>query len=178
MIIELTNSKQDLGKRDEAYDRYLVKLETKLCKLAADEHTSSPLETTVTLRDYMDRIIRGTNKLVMEDNLPVLSSLGARCAVIAIEYVERAAKRGPLDSTPHELFLVAFIIAFKYVDDFETDSGWWSHVGGVLMKEIAHKELDLCSKLDWNLAISSKCFSSQRRRLSLSGASMLEVDFI
>ena len=170
---------QDFGAREAQYDRFLGKLEARLQSLSSKVAPPSVsartrrINASISLRDYIDRIVRGTNRLTDEEEPNVIDSIGAKCAVIAVEYVERASAKG-LSAEVYKLFLTAFVIAFKYVDDFEADSYWWAHVSGLERKDISAMEFELCSKLDWNLNVSLTCFVTQRRKLALSTATLEE----
>jgi len=166
-----------LGERDEAYERFLTKLEFRIAQLSAD-WTPAALKmssrrrravTLMSMKDYIDRLVRGTNKLLAEDESKVVESTGARCAVMAVEYIERANAKGVCEIDIHQLFLASFVVAVKLTDDLNTtDSHWWSHVGGFNEKEVNAAELLLCSRLNWDLLISPSTFGTQRRKLALS----------
>ena len=162
----------DLGARSLEYDKFLVGIEHRLHVLSAEASPTvsarNRLMTSLCLRDFIDRIIRGTNLLLGEnDETTIMESTSVRCAVIAVEYVERICQKGLTTSNLYKLFLAAFVVAFKISTDNDAGTEWWAHVGGYDSKTVNEMEVQLCCKLDWNLAMPPSCFQNQRRNLEL-----------
>lgn len=170
----------DFGRRDAAYDRFLCKLESRLEALSESINPSLSVRyrtvCTMRLKDFIDRVVRGTYKYAFEDNETLLESTSARCAVMSVEYVERACMKGLPSINLYRLFLAGFMIAFKFMNDAQADAQWWAHVGGFDLKEINAAELQLCCKLDWQMSISPISYSIQLQKLTLANGSFRDIE--
>ena len=88
---------------------------------------------------------------------PGARSSGVACAVIALEYLRRAKlKISPCSI--HRLFVTAFLVALKYLDDFPVSNQFFSQVAGCSIRDLNFMELNFCALLGWNCHISFNLF--------------------
>lgn len=77
--------------------------------------------------------------------------------VIAYIYTLRLTGKVPIAPSSlnfHRLFLIAAMLACKYIDDVYYSNAHWARVGGIPLKELNIIEVEALRKLDWKLYVS------------------------
>ncbi len=106
-------------------------------------NSSSP--PTITLVDFLRRLNKYTQ-------------FSAECLVISIIYIDRYNMSQPDFSlnrlNVHKMLLTSVLLAAKLQDDFYYDNKSFEFAGGVNTLLLHQLELELFSKLDYNLYVS------------------------
>jgi len=119
----------------------------------------------ISLELYVDRLIRQFNRWAEEADGP--SSIGVRCAVMAVGYVKRAnLKLSP--ECVHRCFLGAYLLGIKLIYDYYMSNSYWASVGGVSAKELNQIESAFCACLNWSFAVSPTEHDLEFRNLSIA----------
>jgi hypothetical protein len=117
----------------------------------------------ISFEEYVERLVYCGNLWCREQ--PNFNSQGICCAIIAVEYLERANIRASPKSI-HRLFLAAFLVAIKYLDDFGMSNTFWGKAGGCTLDEINKMEIAFGNLLDWNFFVSTEMFETKKRAYS------------
>jgi len=96
---------------------------------------------------YTQRLMVFTNKYAEEKDGP--RSIGVQCAVLAVEYLERADIKLTPESL-HRCFLSAYLVGIKILYDFYFSNAFWGEVGGLTLKETNAMEIGFCEALKWS----------------------------
>ncbi|KAJ7821165.1 hypothetical protein B0H13DRAFT_2377531 [Mycena leptocephala] len=87
----------------------------------------------------------------------------------ALVFLERLKIKFPAANgcSGHRLFITAFMLASKVLNDESYTNSAWSHLAGIYpLRDINHMEREMCRYLDWNLAVNSRSLSNFRAMLS------------
>jgi hypothetical protein len=110
------------------------------------EQFFNPVAPPITLDDYVKRIIHYTRVAVSPVNIGV-----------ALMYIERIQKRELCDindNTIFRLFLTAFLVAFKRMDDPPVMKNKdYSKIAGVSLRELNEMEIIFVKALDFDLGV-------------------------
>lgn len=115
----------------------------------------------ITIDDYLHRIVKYVNKWGKDTPSP--KSTGVRCALMAIEYLDRNEIRVTPKSV-HHLLLIAVLLSVKNTEDFYISSKFWSDVGGCTIDEVNEMELAFCNMLNWKFEVSRENYMVQESR--------------
>jgi hypothetical protein len=118
-------------------------------------------EPPITFLRYVERLIKLTNKWVEEYDGP--DSLGVRCAILAIDYLERLDVQLTSKSI-HRYFTTAFLIAIKLLYDYFISNSFWAEVSGCPRKQVNLMEVHLCKALNWDFAVQADKHSDSVKR--------------
>ena len=150
-------SKQHVVKAISNYLTTFVEIDAELV------HFEGKQAPTISIEEYIDRLIRYVNNWAGEKDSDDFASTGVSCALMAVEYVDRLNVPFSIRSV-HRLYLCAVLIACKFLDDFKISNRFWAKVGGVEMMDLNRMELEFCKLLDWKFKISREDFESQQMR--------------
>jgi hypothetical protein len=118
---------------------------------------------SISLSEYVDRLIRYVDAWAGES--PSITSVGIRCALMAVEYIDRLEV--PISSRSiHRLMMCAVLVAVKFTEDFAISNRFWAKVGGIDLEEMNRMEFAFCKLLNWKFSISREDFESQRDRFA------------
>jgi len=118
-------------------------------------------EPAIPFAQYVDRLVHYANVWAREK--PSANSQGVRCAVLAVEYMERAQVRISGKSI-HRLFLIAFLIGIKLTDDFGMSNTFWGRAGGCSLEDVNRMEVEFCNLLKWDFGVAPEVYEAQKRR--------------
>jgi len=141
--------------KEEQFEVAVV-IERYLVETFKGKHEPHPLfigsnEAPISFLKYIERLIILTNKWVEEEDGP--HSLGVRCALLAVEYLERVdVKLSSLSY--HRYFMTAFLIGIKLLFDYYMSNSFWAEVSGCPRKQVNQMEIQLCNSLNWNFTVS------------------------
>eukprot|EP00960_Hanusia_phi_P030736 748819-Hanusia_phi.AAC.4 len=80
------------------------------------------------------------------------------CLVVGAIYLERLKKRDEMVALTmynfQRLFLVAVMLASKFLDDTYASNRIWADIGGLTIKELNHLELEFLYRIAFSLSIS------------------------
>jgi hypothetical protein len=106
-------------------------------------------EPPISFGDYVVRLVELTNKWVEEHD--AADSFGIRCALVAVEYLERLSIR--LHSRAiHRYFMICFLLATKLLYDYYFSLSFWAEVSGCPRKSVNAMELLICDALRWRFS--------------------------
>ena len=121
---------------------------------------------TIELGDYVWRLVRYTDAWAGTDGV---GGAGLRCALMAVEYLDRAASNGvylTLNNV-HRLFMVAVLEAAKWSEDVIISNAFFAQVAGIELHELNAIEAVFCSEvLDWKLSVSRDRLREQGSRFA------------
>lgn len=119
---------------------------------------------TIAMGDYVDRLIRYVD--VWAGEIPGgHASTGVRCALMAIELVDRLD--APLSrKSVHRVFMCAVLVCVKASEDFIISNRFWAKVGGCDLEELNRMEMAFCDLLQWKITVSREDFDTQQTRFS------------
>jgi hypothetical protein len=103
--------------------------------------------------NYTQRLMVFTNKYAEEKDGP--RSIGVQCAVLAVEYLERADIKLTPESL-HRCFLSAYLVGIKILYDFYFSNAFWGEVGGLTLKETNAMEIGFCEALKWSFSVEAE----------------------
>jgi len=110
-------------------------------------------EPPISFTNYVHRLIELTNKWVEESD--GRDSFGVRCAVLAVDYLERIDVR--LDSRSiHRYYMAAFLIGIKLLYDYYISNSFWAEVAGCPRKQVNQMESQLCKDLRWDFTVDAE----------------------
>jgi hypothetical protein len=110
-------------------------------------------EPPISFPSYVERLIKLTNKWAEENDGQ--DSFGVRCAVLAVEYLERVDVN--LDSKAiHRYFTSAYLISIKLLFDFYMSNSYWAKVSGLPHEQVNRMEAHICNCLNWDFHIPEK----------------------
>lgn len=118
-------------------------------------------EPAIPFAQYVERLVHYANVWAREK--PNVNSQGVRCAVLAVEYLERANVR-VCGKSIHRLFLIAFLIGIKLTDDFGMSNTFWGRAGGCSLEDVNRMEIEFCNMLKWSFGVPADVFETQKRR--------------
>jgi len=107
---------------------------------------------------YVERLIKFTNKWAEEKDGP--ESIGVRCAVLAVQYLERADVKLTCKAM-HRYFMVAYLLGIKLIFDYYMSNSFWGDVAGCSLKKINEMEMQFCSSLEWRLSVNEESHQVQ-----------------
>jgi len=99
---------------------------------------------------YVERLVKFTNRWAEEKDGP--DSIGVRCAVIAVQYLERADVKLACKAI-HRYFMIAYLLGIKLIFDYYMSNSFWGDVAGCPLKKVNEMEMEFCSSLGWVLSI-------------------------
>mmetsp|Transcript_14070 Transcript_14070/g.48479 ORF Transcript_14070/g.48479 Transcript_14070/m.48479 type:complete len:244 (-) Transcript_14070:40-771(-) len=80
------------------------------------------------------------------------------CLVVGAIYLERLKKRDDMVALTvynfQRLFLVAVMLASKFLDDAYASNRIWAEIGGLMVEELNHLELEFLYRIAFSLSIS------------------------
>ena len=118
----------------------------------------------ITIYLFLERLVAHTNILMKEE--ASLESTGIRCALLSIEYLNRAG--AVLRAANVGRFLsVAFLVAFKYTEDIPVSNGLWAKICGFELTELNTMEIALCQNMDWCIEVAPETFAKLMRQFSV-----------
>ena len=94
---------------------------------------------------------------------------GLRCALMAVEYLDRAANNGVYLtlSNVHRLFMISCLEAAKWSEDVIISNSFFAQVAGIDLYELNVMESVFCAEvLRWKLSVSRDRLSAQRARFA------------
>jgi len=121
---------------------------------------------TIELGDYVWRLVRYVDAWAGTDGV---DGAGLRCALMAVEYLDRAARNGVYVSlnNVHRLFMVAVLEAAKWSEDVVISNAFFAQVAGIELHELNAIEAVFCSEvLDWKLSVSRDRLREQGSRFA------------
>jgi hypothetical protein len=95
---------------------------------------------------------------------------GLRCALMALEYIDRAAADGMYltMSNVHRLFVVGCLEGAKWTEDVVISNLFFAKVAGIELAELNAMESVFCNDvLKWKLSVSMDRLCAQRRRFAV-----------
>lgn len=98
----------------------------------------------------MVRLIELTNKWVEESD--GIDSFGVRCALLAVDYMERVDIRLDKKSI-HRYYMSAFLIAIKLLYDYYISNSFWAEVSGCPRRQVNLMEAQMCRLLRWDFTV-------------------------
>jgi hypothetical protein len=116
---------------------------------------------SITFDKYVRRIITQTNKWLHEKDGP--DSTGVRVAVLGIQFLEKAGFVLTRENI-HRCFLIATLLGLKLLDDGYMSNTYWSHVGGIFLREVNDLEIAFCNALKWDFNI---CSEEHKERMAI-----------
>jgi len=118
-------------------------------------NASSPPE--ISISDYLERIIK-------------FSPCSAECFLVGCIYVDRVVQYGKVQLNAlniHRLLLTSIMLASKQLDDTTYNNKYYSHVGGIELKELNLMECKFLVLINHNLYVDMELFSFFRKQLEL-----------
>jgi len=119
------------------------------------------------LESYVDRVVRYVDLWAVQHH-GKCAGTGARCALMAVELLNRACDAGHAvcPRTAHRLFLAATLVSAKQTEDFVISNRFMGKVGGIPLDEMNRLELELCALLGWKLVVSRDDVAALREALA------------
>jgi len=117
----------------------------------------APNPPEVSITDYMARIVKYT-------------PCSAECYLLSLIFIDRVAEKQQYrvnSYNVHRLLLTTMVISAKLLDDTTVNNKYYSHVGGIPIKELNNLECKLLSLLNYDLNVSFGCFELYRYQLEL-----------
>jgi len=110
----------------------------------------------VSIADYLARIVKYT-------------PCSAECYILSLIFIDRIAENHILINSYniHRLLLVTTLIAAKLLDDTTATNKYYSHVGGISIKELNSLECKLLVILNYDLNVTAYSFELYRYELEL-----------
>jgi len=134
------------------------------------EETPTPFNAQqppdISVNDYLARIIKYT-------------PCSAECYILALIFIDRIIekKRIRVDSlNVHRFLLLSVMISSKILDDTTYNNRYYSHVGGLNIKELNMLECELLVLLEYNLNVTPKSFACYEREVELHIATVMQQD--
>mmetsp|Transcript_24178 Transcript_24178/g.33900 ORF Transcript_24178/g.33900 Transcript_24178/m.33900 type:complete len:272 (-) Transcript_24178:184-999(-) len=112
----------------------------------------APVAPDITISDYLDRIVKYT-------------PCSAECYLIALVFIDRIIESKSIRVTRHNvhrLLITSIMIASKLMDDGTYNNKYYSHVGGISVKELNHLECEFLMLMDYNLNVDHDTFECYR----------------
>lgn len=112
----------------------------------------APVAPDITISDYLDRIVKYT-------------PCSAECYLIALVFIDRIIESKSIRVTRHNvhrLLITSIMIASKLMDDGTYNNKYYSHVGGITVKELNHLECEFLMLMDYNLNVDRDTFECYR----------------
>jgi len=91
-------------------------------------------------------------------------STGVRCAMLAVEYMNRASPYIVIHYV-QSFFATAFMLAFKLNDDESLPNTFFSGLSGFNLSDLNAMEMEFCEIIKWNLGISLQSYIHLRNML-------------
>ena len=110
-------------------------------------------EPPISFLRYVERLIKLTNKWAEEGDGP--DSFGVRCAILAVEYLERLDFQLTSRSM-HRYFMAAFLLGIKLIYDYYISNSFWAEVSGCPRKQVNLMEVQLCNCLNWDFTVQAE----------------------
>lgn len=112
---------------------------------------------SVSLAVYISRLVRNFNHAFYIKGNP-LDSVGVRCLLLAVIYIERFMKARPEfqlhELNVHRMFFVAMTEALKVGEDSYPDNKYMAVVGGVDTPQLNALEIAFCLGVDFRFVVS------------------------
>jgi hypothetical protein len=143
-----------MEKQTEVADKIAKYLTENFCghkkpnELFVDSKDSSEI---ICINKYVQRLIKFSNRWAEESDGP--DSLGVRCAVLAVQYLERADLEISKKSF-YRSFMAAFLIGFKLLFDSYMSNQYWADVTGYKIDEVNSIESEFCRELCWDIQVN------------------------
>lgn len=118
-------------------------------------NASSPPDVSIV--DYLARIVKYT-------------PCSAECYLLALIFIDRVTQKQGVRANSHNihrLFLAAILISAKLLDDSTYNNKYYSHVGGITIKELNILECKLLTLLNYDLNVPTCTFELYRSELEL-----------
>ena len=171
VIRVMSLSLSNLHNREEAENEIIVKIADYLNLLLKSDETEHEKPTcfhgnhvpSISLEKYIKRLVKYVNEWA-EDQAGI-SSTGIRCALLAVEYLDRAQ----CDLTPrsiHRYYMIGVLMAVKFTEDFAISNKFWAEVAGCKIDDVNKMEATFCDLLKWNLKITGKDLYLQQERFN------------
>lgn len=136
--------------------------------------TGSPFEGAnapgISLPNYLKRLVRYLEAWKPSTGAPGEISIGLRCVVLAVTYVDRLCERCPDFSVTifnmHRVLLSAFLAAVKFTEDTPFPNSFWARVGGVPVADLNAMESKFLSMVAFDLHVRSEQFDATIQRFS------------
>jgi hypothetical protein len=124
-------------------------------------------EPPITFLRYVERLIKLTNKWVEEPD--GADSFGVRCAILAVEYLERVDVKLSAKSV-HRYFMTAFLLSIKLLYDYYISNSFWAEVSGCPRKQVNLMEVHMCQALNWDFSVQGEKHDLSVKRFVRSAA--------
>jgi len=111
----------------------------------------------VSISDYLARIVKYT-------------PCSAECYIVALIFIDRVAQKQQVRVNSyniHRLLLTTTLIAAKLLDDATVNNKYYSHVGGIPIKELNSLECKLLGLMNFDLHVDEYSFELYRYELEL-----------
>jgi len=111
----------------------------------------------VSISDYLARIVKYT-------------PCSAECYLLSIIFIDRVVQNHQIrvnSYNVHRLLLIATVMAAKLLDDTTVNNKYYSHVGGIPIKELNSLECKLLGLMNYDLNVSTFSFELYRYELEL-----------
>lgn len=112
----------------------------------------APVAPDITISDYLDRIVKYT-------------PCSAECYLIALVFIDRIIESKSIRVTRHNvhrLLITSIMIASKLMDDGTYNNKYYSHVGGISVKELNRLECEFLMLMEYNLNVDNATFECYR----------------
>jgi len=111
----------------------------------------------VSISDYMARIVKYT-------------PCSAECYILSLIFIDRVIQNHQLrvnSYNVHRLLLTTTLMAAKLLDDTTVNNKYYSHVGGIPIKELNNLECKLLGLMNYDLNVSTYSFELYQYELEL-----------
>jgi len=125
---------------------------------------SSPPD--VSIADYLARIVKYT-------------PCSAECYILALIFIDRVAQNHRVHVNSyniHRLLLTAILISAKLLDDTTYNNKYYSHVGGISVKELNFLECKMLALMNYDLNVSTYLFELYRYEVELQLIRQMHAD--
>jgi len=111
----------------------------------------------VSIADYLARIVKYT-------------PCSAECYLLSIIFIDRITQNQRIrvnSHNVHRLLLITTLISSKLLDDTTVNNKYFSHVGGIPIKELNNLECRLLGLMNYDLYVNEYCFELYKYELEL-----------
>jgi len=156
------------SQHEETYKQLMAPVISYFLTMLVAENDKKPLQRQlgafnaqnlpeVSIADYLARIVKYT-------------PCSAECYVLALIFIDRIAQNQHIrinSHNVHRLLLITTLISAKILDDATINNKYYSHVGGIPIKELNSLECKLLGLMNFDLYVSEYSFEIYRYELEL-----------
>jgi hypothetical protein len=165
------------SQHEETYKQIISPVISSFLTMLVAENDKKPLQKQlgafnaqnppeVSIADYLARIVKYT-------------PCSAECYLLSLIFIDRIAQSQHVrinSYNVHRILLITLLISAKLLDDTTVNNKYYSHVGGISIKELNNLECKLLVLLNYDLYVSEYTFELYRYELELQLIRQMCVD--